>query len=97
MTLAPYTPTVLAWHQLYLLAYDEDQCYRLALVLIARHMTDLRSQQRRGEAVQWFEGGECRAWCESAGISLARVFERVEEELDRGTVNYNRQKKAPVG
>jgi hypothetical protein len=92
-----YSPAVLAWHQLYLLAYDEDRCYRLALVLIARHMTDLRSQQRREEALQWFEGGECRRWCEDAGIKLGRVFERVEEELEREAVNYNRQKKAPVG
>jgi hypothetical protein len=65
------------------LDYDPCTCRIFAAALIQRYMRDLRLHNHRANAAAWFEGGECRLWCEAAGLSLERVFARVEQEMGK--------------
>ena len=63
--------------------YDGYACRPFVVALIARAMHDARLSYHRQDALRWIEGGECRHWCELAGIDVALVFAQAERVLDK--------------
>ena len=59
--------------------------------ILTRAFHDLRLAGYRKDALAFFEGGECRRWCEVLGLQIAPLLERVEVEMDK-PILWRRQK-----
>lgn len=80
--------TLTVYYQLLLPIPDLDaqnlfEARALFEVLLRRAIADLRLKDYRDDALDWFENGECRAWCDLLGYDIGVLFERVEAELDK--------------
>ena len=60
--------------------YEAGEIFK---AMLDRAFHDLRLEGYREDSLAWFEGGECRRWCEVLGLQIAPLLERVEAELDK--------------